>query len=120
MQWQDWVFSVGGFVLLASLVPTIRGDQKPALTTSVMSAVLIGTFGVTMASLGLWLSAVANVANGLAWAVLAVQRYTMMKRLRAEGVIDQIEEELEDVVHHHEEPDPPVPATPTSPEVRSA
>ena len=41
MQWQDWVFSIGGFVVLVSLIPTIRGDQKPALTTSAMTTVLM-------------------------------------------------------------------------------
>jgi hypothetical protein len=49
--WQDWVFSVGGFIMLLSLLPTLRGEQKPALTTSVMSTALIAFFAFTMATL---------------------------------------------------------------------
>ena len=98
MQWQDWVFSVGGFLILASLVPTIRVDQKPALTTSVMSVGLLSLFSVTMATLGLWLSALANASVAGAWAVLAAQRYSAMKRERHAGVLAQIEAEVMDVV----------------------
>ena len=87
MPWQDWVLSIGGFVLLASLMPTVIGPHKPALTTSIMSATIIFIFGVTLATLGLWLTAVANVGNSIAWTVLAVQRYSMMKQERAEPKI---------------------------------
>ena len=95
MQWQDWVLSVGAFAILVSLVPTIRGEQKPALTTSIMSTVIVATFGVTMATLGLWLSALANVGISGAWALLAYQRYSAMQRERKAGVLAQIEAEVE-------------------------
>ena len=98
MQWQDWVFSVGGFILLASLIPTIRGEQKPALSTSIMFAALITIFSVTMATLDLWLSAVANAGNAAAWAVLAVQRYSAVRREKREGVVEQLEEELRETI----------------------
>jgi hypothetical protein len=95
MQWQDWVLSVGAFAILVSLVPTIRGEQKPALTTSIMSTVIVATFGVTMATLGLWLSALANVLISAAWALLAYQRYAATQRERKAGVLAQIEAEVE-------------------------
>jgi hypothetical protein len=98
MQWQDWVFSIGGFLLLASLVPTLRRKDKPALGTSVMSAVLIAIFAVTMASLGLLLSAVANGGIALAWAVLALQKYAGVRRERHIDALHQIEHELLEVV----------------------
>lgn len=95
MPWQDWVLSLGGFVILLSLVPTIRGDQKPALTTSVMTTVIVGVFTVTMATLGLWLSAVANGGIAIAWSVLALQRYQTVRREKHEGILAQIEEEVD-------------------------
>jgi hypothetical protein len=97
VQWQDWVFSVGGFVVLLSLVPTIRGDQKPALTTSFTTVVLMGLFAFAMATLGLWLSAIANLGILGAWAILAVQRYSMVKRSKRAGVLAQIEAEVLEV-----------------------
>jgi hypothetical protein len=93
--WQDWVFSVGGFIMLLSLLPTLRGDQKPALTTSAMTSVLVFCFTLTMASLGLWLSALANAGMSVAWGILAVQRYQITRREKHEGVIAQIEEEVD-------------------------
>ena len=75
MQWQDWVFSLGGFLILASLIPTLRGEQKPALTTGVMSFVLVAIFACTMVTLGLWLSAFANGLISLTWGYLAFQRW---------------------------------------------
>ena len=75
MPWQDWVFFLGGLIILVSLVPTIRGAQKPALATSAMSTVLICVFTFTMASMGLWLSALTNGLIAGAWGILAVQRY---------------------------------------------
>ena len=106
MQWQDWAMSIGAFAILLSLVPTIRGDQKPALTTSVMSVVILGLFAFTMATLGLWLSSIANVGICFAWAVLAWQRYTAMKRERHAGILAQIETEVVDVAIGGDEYDP--------------
>jgi hypothetical protein len=100
MPWQDWVFSIGGFIVLASMVPTVRGHQKPALSTSIITFVLVGIFAFTMATLGLWLSAVANAGMSLTWGVLALQRY----RQTSMPVIEQIEDEIEDVLHAEDEP----------------
>ena len=75
MPWQDWVFFLGGLIVLVSLLPTIRGTQKPALATSLTTFVLVAIFAVTMASMNMWLSALINAAISLAWGVLALQRY---------------------------------------------
>lgn len=106
MPWQDWVFSVGGFLILASLIPTLRGDQKPALTTSIMTGALIAVFAVTMATLGLWLSAAANAGNAIAWGILAVQRYRTEKLAHNQDVIEQLEHEVIDVAIQGEDEHP--------------
>jgi hypothetical protein len=84
-------------------VPTIRGDQKPALTTSVMSCAIVGCFAFTMWTLELWLSAIANAGISVAWGVLAFQRYTAFKRQGS--VLEQIETEVIDVALAGEEYD---------------
>jgi len=103
MPWQDWVFSVGGFLVLASLLPTLRGDQKPALSTSLMTFFLVAIFAFTMSTLGLWLSAVANGGISVAWGVLALQRYHQTNR----SAVVQIEEELSDMLPHDDDADAP-------------
>ena len=80
MRWQDWIFSLGGFLILVSLVPTLRSAQKPALSTGVMSFVLVAIFAATMVTLGLWFSAFANALISLCWGVLALQRWQADRR----------------------------------------
>jgi hypothetical protein len=94
MPWQDWVFFLGGFVLLAGLVPTLRGPDKPALTTSLMSAGLITLFAVTMGTLGLWLSALANASVAVAWCIIAIQTIGIVRRERHVSALAQIEHEI--------------------------
>jgi amino acid permease len=80
VRWQDWVLSTGAFLVLLSLLPTLRGPHKPALTTSVMTAVLGSIMTLTLATLGLWLSAVANGAVSLLWMAIAL---STVRRRRA-------------------------------------
>jgi hypothetical protein len=94
MPWQDWVFFLGGFVLLAGLLPTVRGPDKPALTTSLMSAFLVTVFAVTMATLGLWLSALSNASVALVWSLIAAQTIGIVRRERHVTALAQIEHEI--------------------------
>ena len=96
MQWQDWVFFLGGLIVLASLIPTLRGHQKPALATSMISFVLIAIFAFTMATLGLWLSGLVNAAMSLAWGTLALQRYRADQRDKRATPAIQSEPQEED------------------------
>ena len=102
MHWQDWVFSIGGLLVLISLIPTIRAEQKPALTTGVMTAVLVLIFASTMITLHLWLAAVTNYGIAAAWGVLAVQSYRQQQRTKHEGMIPQIEQEILHSLPHHD------------------
>ena len=102
MHWQDWVFAIGGLLVLVSLVPTIRAEQKPALTTSLMTTVLVFIFASTMVTLGLILAAVTNYGISAAWGVLAVQGYRQQKRAMHEGMLPQIEDEILHSLPHHD------------------
>ena len=99
MAWQDWVFAVGGGLVLVSLIPTIRAEQKPALTTSLMTSVLVVVFASTMLTLHLWLAAATNYAISAAWGLLALQGY-QQKRRGNEGVLPRIEEEILNSLPH--------------------
>ena len=80
MPWQDLVFSIGGWIFVISLIPTIHGSQKPALATSLLTAGILASFFVAYISLGLWMGAIANGATGVAWAILAYQRWRQPKQ----------------------------------------
>ena len=61
MQWQDWVFSIGTWIFIIALIPTLRGKQKPELSTSLVTGGILAIFVATYLSLNLWLSALSNV-----------------------------------------------------------
>ena len=75
MLWQDIVLSVGNLLLAVSLIPSIVGRDKPALSTSLLSGSILFTFGIVYVSLSLWTSVLAISFSVALWFVLAVQKY---------------------------------------------
>lgn len=75
MQWQDIVFTSGIIIMCLALIPSIIGSNKPQLTTSIVTAVVLAVFAVTYMSLELWFSAIVGIINCSLWLVLAYQRY---------------------------------------------
>ena len=77
--WQDWVISVGQFLFFIALLPSIRGKEKPALRTSLMTAIVLTIFAYTQYTLGLYLSVVSAIASALGWYILLWQSYKLRK-----------------------------------------
>lgn len=73
MPLQDLIFSAGVIILTVTLLPTVLGDDKPALSTAAAAAVVLFLFSATFASLGLWLSASLQFLQALLWALIAIQ-----------------------------------------------
>lgn len=73
--WQDVVFTVGQFIFLVSLLPTIM-DAKAQVPrkTSVPTAAIMLAFTVTYVSLQLYFAAVLGLVIAAAWAVVAWKR----------------------------------------------
>ncbi len=74
MHWQDLIFLVGNWVFVAAMIPTIRGNSKPALQTSLTTAVVLTTFVVCYLTLNLWLAAFSTALSAGTWYVLAYQK----------------------------------------------
>lgn len=70
MTWQDGVLSLCGLFFAAALVPAIRGTDKPDHNSCLMTAGLLGVMVFTFCTLGLWVTAAANVVATSAWAIL--------------------------------------------------
>lgn len=79
LMWQDYVLSIGLIVFGLALIPTIRGNTKPPLSTSVPTALVQYVFVITFASLNLWFSTLGSLVIGTLWTVLAVQAYQKTK-----------------------------------------
>ncbi len=80
MHWQDLVFSIGSWIFIICIIPTIRGKQKPEFSTSSITSIVLSIFALTYLTLGLWLSFVATVGTSICWGILAYQRYKQPKK----------------------------------------
>jgi len=79
MQWQDWVFTSGQLIFVFALIPTIRGRDKPALSTSLITGLIIITFSYTQLTLKLYFSSITGMMAATAWLTLAFQKYQQLK-----------------------------------------
>ena len=79
LPWQEVVFTVGGFMFFVALLPSIFSDNKPALSTSLMTASFLSLFVVAFAKLDLWWSAGAQALGALAWWILTIQSWFTQK-----------------------------------------
>ncbi|MDO8487104.1 MAG: hypothetical protein Q7S45_02345 [Candidatus Curtissbacteria bacterium] len=75
MLWQDWVFSVGSWIFVAALIPTIRGKQKPEISTSLTTGTVLGIFAIAYLTLNLWLSTASTLVTSASWFILAYQKH---------------------------------------------
>ena len=72
--WQDIVLSVSNLVFGIALIPSIRGKNKPALSTSLITTIFLSSSLVAYISLALWYTAFTTSINALCWGTLAVQK----------------------------------------------
>lgn len=75
MSWQDVLLSVGQFVFVVALFPSVFSEDKPALSTSLTTGVVLIVFAFTYSTLRLWSGAVFAILVGVMWFILAVQKY---------------------------------------------
>jgi len=79
MAWQDVVFSIGQWIFIIALLPSVFGKDKPAFSSSVITGSVLGVFALTFATLSLWVSAFSTTLVSITWFVLAVQKYLIQK-----------------------------------------
>ena len=75
MHWQDIVLSVGQYIFVIALLPSVLGKDKPALSSSLLTGTVLGVFTVVYATLGLWSSTIASTLVTATWFLLAWQQY---------------------------------------------
>jgi len=102
MVWQDWVLSFATMMLGMSLIPTIRSDDKPALSTSILTTVFVFVIGTTMVTMELWLSAAMNYLIVLGWGTITLQKLRQIRRARI-GLATYLEEEIVDGIQDGDE-----------------
>jgi hypothetical protein len=77
--WQDWVFGVGALLLVSALLPMLISDDKPALSTSLVTGSVLASFALAQYSLGLYLATWATLASVCVWYALGWQKWRIKR-----------------------------------------
>ncbi len=80
MRWQDIVISIAQLCFIIAMIPSIRSNDKPASSTSIMNIILVTVIATCLLTLKLWFSALTAIAIATTWAVLAVQKINIDKK----------------------------------------
>jgi hypothetical protein len=78
--WQDTVIGMCQLAFVPAMAPTILGPDKPALSTSVGSAVIVTIIATTMATLRLWFATTTAALLVVIWTILALQKLSIDRR----------------------------------------
>ncbi len=74
MVWQDIVLAIGSWVFIIALIPSIKGKEKPPISTSIVTGCILAVYAFVYATLGLEASVLSTGFMALAWFTLAVQK----------------------------------------------
>lgn len=80
--WQDYVISICILVFIVALLPSVRGSDKPALSTSLITASVQLVLTLTYVTMELWYSVATGIVLFLLWSLLAGQVMTRDKPYR--------------------------------------
>ena len=80
MIWQDIVLSVGQWIFILALLPSVLGKDKPAFATSLTTGIVLAVFAFTFSTLSFWASAISTGCVSLVWFVLAYQKYRLDRK----------------------------------------
>lgn len=72
--WQDTVIAICNLAFVPAMLPTILGKDKPALSTSVLNAIIVSIIAFALATLNLWFAFATATIIALIWTILAVQK----------------------------------------------
>jgi hypothetical protein len=73
MIWQDIVIMIACFGFAIALIPSIKGTQKPAKSTCILTIGLLAAIAVCFGTLNLWLSMASEITAIVAWGILLLQ-----------------------------------------------
>lgn len=81
MTWQDLALTVASLVFIVALIPTVlSANQKPALSTSIMNAVVSASIAIVYVTLHLWFAAATTGLNGVLWLAIGIQTLALRHR----------------------------------------
>lgn len=74
--WQDKIFSFGGVVFAATLLPTVLSSEAAApLWTSIPTAIMLTVFGIAYFTMKYWWALSTNIATAIMWWLVVFLRH---------------------------------------------
>ena len=73
--WQDTVIALCQLAAVPAMIPSIRGNDKPAFKTSFLNAIIVSIITCMLFSLGLWFSTITASFIAICWSILAIQKW---------------------------------------------
>jgi predicted membrane protein len=70
----DILILLANLLVIYSLVPSIRSEQKPHIKTSIYNIFVCAIFTIAFTLLNLWVAVVMNILVGSLWGVLVYQK----------------------------------------------
>lgn len=87
--WQDYVISICIAVFIIALIPSIRGTNKPELSSCLTTAAVQLVLTTTYLTLNLWYSVGTGILLLGCWSTLAFQQWQKRKNTKvAFAVVD--------------------------------
>lgn len=77
--WQDLVLLIAQIIFIIALFPSILSKDKPAITTSIMNAVVLFIISFVNFTLNLFGALFGLFLVAVCWTILAVQKYLVDK-----------------------------------------
>ncbi len=74
MTWQDIILSVGSWIFTIALIPSVISKDKPALSSSLTTAIVLTVYAVVYVTISLWTAAASTVLVAVMWYTLAIQK----------------------------------------------
>ncbi len=72
--WQDAVLTGGSILFILALIPSVRGTDKPAVSTCLLTAAVLYVFAAVQLTLGLPFTAATTAVTATMWATLLIQK----------------------------------------------
>jgi predicted membrane protein len=93
----DILILLANLLVIYSLVPSIRSEQKPHIKTSIYNIFVCAIFVIAFTLLNLWVAVIMNILVGCLWGVLTYQRLHETKAYK-EDVVNKLIDESMDIL----------------------
>lgn len=75
MSWQNLLFTGGTLIFIIALLPSVLGkNDKPAITTSLVTGITLLAYTIAYMSLQFWSAGAMAFALSILWFILLIQK----------------------------------------------